>query len=782
MMNFTYLKKQGLFLFTLLISLSWSNLLNAQFSHTLTVTAPTSIAGSTPAQIAAFGPLTCDVANVNGELILAVDTQGGNLACTPVTNDLSGKIAVVDRGVCNFSIKVYEAQQRGANAVIVCNNSAAAIITMAAGPNAELITVPSFMVSQAACQVIKTQIANGVTVTIARNDVVDTSTDIVVWGNEPGQGDFNGGLNGWTVASSRCGNGVDTIPTWTWSGTGTVRGSCGGNTILSPTRCNGAAIFETDFLDSGTGGCGAGGGICPAGQFGELVSPIIDVSGSSAAGFSLTFWQMARQFQSSFFVAWSKDQGITWDTTQINTDLVINAAATNGNKVRVPLIGTGGAQTLQVKFIYSANYYYWAIDDVKIIEQEANNMRTNSFFAVPPNAQTPLSQVEPIAFLADIENIGAVNQTNVTLNISIFDEDDNVVYTDDLDYGTVPANTLVENIAFDNLYTPSETGEFLGVYSISADAEDFDANDNDQEFVFLITDNLFAKEYGTQLQAVNPAASNWPGANEPTSISFGNCYFIPNGGQFVQSVSFAIANANAAGMAGRDLLISIYEWNDANGNAAADPDERTLLGFNVYTITGTETPTTLITVPLPFEGDPSIELEAGKYYLAMVEYLVEDRLILAPTVSRAINYSAMRFLTTGLGEPRFFGMWGLAGDMSVEPFGPVGFGFDYSPVVRMTIGADPTSTENVNVLANNFSVFPNPTTGQLNVQLNLENAANQATLRVFDISGRMIQQRIYDNVQKENFQYDFSNLSAGTYFIQLITAEGIGTKKFVVSK
>ena len=53
-----------------------------------------------------------------GNLAWAYDSLG----CTPTTNDLTGKFAIVRRGVCNFSLKVYHAQQKGAIAVIVLNN------------------------------------------------------------------------------------------------------------------------------------------------------------------------------------------------------------------------------------------------------------------------------------------------------------------------------------------------------------------------------------------------------------------------------------------------------------------------------------------------------------------------------------------------------------------------------------------------------------------------------------------------------------------------------------
>ena len=46
------------------------------------------------------------------------------LACEPLTQDLSGAIAVVSRGECTFSTKVRHAEDAGAVAVVVVNGVA----------------------------------------------------------------------------------------------------------------------------------------------------------------------------------------------------------------------------------------------------------------------------------------------------------------------------------------------------------------------------------------------------------------------------------------------------------------------------------------------------------------------------------------------------------------------------------------------------------------------------------------------------------------------------------
>lgn len=53
-----------------------------------------------------------------GDVVWADDSLG----CTPGTKDLTGKFALLRRGTCNFSLKMYHAQQRGAIAAIILNH------------------------------------------------------------------------------------------------------------------------------------------------------------------------------------------------------------------------------------------------------------------------------------------------------------------------------------------------------------------------------------------------------------------------------------------------------------------------------------------------------------------------------------------------------------------------------------------------------------------------------------------------------------------------------------
>jgi hypothetical protein len=95
----------------------------------------------------AFGPKPTQ-AGITGPLALYNDGTGvASDACEASVGSLSGRVAVVDRGTCNFTVKVLNAQRAGALGVVIVNNSAAAAFSP--GGTDRKIKIPSGMVSQA---------------------------------------------------------------------------------------------------------------------------------------------------------------------------------------------------------------------------------------------------------------------------------------------------------------------------------------------------------------------------------------------------------------------------------------------------------------------------------------------------------------------------------------------------------------------------------------------------------------------------------------------------------
>lgn len=130
----------------------------------LTVNSPSSISGVYNSRQATFGP-NVPSTPITSNIVLYDDNVPDVMdGCQTAVNAsaLNGKIVLVRRGGCNFTVKVENAEIAGALAVIVVNNVASNPIAM--GGTDPGIGIPSVMISQADGLSIITQIQSGVVV------------------------------------------------------------------------------------------------------------------------------------------------------------------------------------------------------------------------------------------------------------------------------------------------------------------------------------------------------------------------------------------------------------------------------------------------------------------------------------------------------------------------------------------------------------------------------------------------------------------------------------------
>ena len=114
----------------------------------LLIDSPASLAGSYEVGTAQFGP-PVTTRGVTGAFVEARDSSSApELLCLAVANgaEVTGKIALVDRGECNFTVKVKNAQNAGATAVVVINNIDGSPPGM--GGTDSTITIPSVSISR----------------------------------------------------------------------------------------------------------------------------------------------------------------------------------------------------------------------------------------------------------------------------------------------------------------------------------------------------------------------------------------------------------------------------------------------------------------------------------------------------------------------------------------------------------------------------------------------------------------------------------------------------------
>lgn len=113
-------------------------------------------------------------------------TTADSLACNPLVNNLTGKIAVLYRGSCEFGVKAYNAQLAGAIGVIIINNAAGAPVAMGGGAQGLNVTIPVVMISSADGALLRPEIlAENTTVFIGsknglyQDDIGFTDADLL---------------------------------------------------------------------------------------------------------------------------------------------------------------------------------------------------------------------------------------------------------------------------------------------------------------------------------------------------------------------------------------------------------------------------------------------------------------------------------------------------------------------------------------------------------------------------------------------------------------------------
>jgi PA domain len=133
----------------------------------LNVISPAGAAGLYEFFPGSIGP-AATAANFTDDVAVANDgTATPTLGCAPFVNaaDVSGRIALVDRGVCTFSVKALNAQAAGATGVLIGNNAGGSLTP---GGDGTGINIPVAGVLQATSTLLKAN-AVGLAVTLTVN-------------------------------------------------------------------------------------------------------------------------------------------------------------------------------------------------------------------------------------------------------------------------------------------------------------------------------------------------------------------------------------------------------------------------------------------------------------------------------------------------------------------------------------------------------------------------------------------------------------------------------------
>jgi subtilisin family serine protease len=136
------------------------------FADGIEITAPADLAKAIVMREAAFTPPLSRDEPIEARLVAADDGQGGSGtagttrdACQPLVNasDIEGNVALIERGTCEFQVKIANAEDAGAVAVVVYNNAAGGPILMNGDTGS--VRIPAVMIANADGQVLVDRLA-----------------------------------------------------------------------------------------------------------------------------------------------------------------------------------------------------------------------------------------------------------------------------------------------------------------------------------------------------------------------------------------------------------------------------------------------------------------------------------------------------------------------------------------------------------------------------------------------------------------------------------------------
>lgn len=773
----------------------------SQKMNTMTIYQPVEIAGDYSIAQAEWGDTTHQTFSAPAVFATPV------LGCEPFINDYTNKVVFMERGTCAYDRKAFEAQKAGAIAVVICNNTKESLFLLAPDSLAPHINIPVFLTTSETCKKLEIELSGvGIQGLFHYSCQKPVYTSNVVWGDKPGEGDFKNGFSGWTTDKG-----------WTYNAEGIIRkgGYTGTPRVVgAATACDGVAEFNSDHLDNNSQPGGLTGS-CPAPCTGYLLSPVIQLNKPLENGLVLEFSQSLRQFQSQYFIIVSKDGGTTWtDTIKINSAYTLNSSHIS-ERIQFPIHGVEENTSLQIKFVCIGNYFYWAIDDVILLDKKfVDLILERGDCSVSPYYKSPFNQVSEIPLMVKINAMSNQNAENINLNFTI--EGPDKTYSFNKSFPKLQSGYNEKLYLMDtNFISPTQIGLYKGEYTISCDDEAF-SNNNSSGFQWRVSEKTFGnleseQDYGSPyLNHHNPL---WLAIAQTRNKTFGNIYFIPYGkGHEAIKARFGIGE-KIDNVKGQGVRIDLFELNDVNQDHYLHPHERkkigggfVILNDSIVNLRNIETDIWAIDQNGHLKPGERVPLKDHQHYLLCGTTTVLDSAtfkefyLLHYATRKNDNYgnsiSNAAMTVKALDSLAYNGKISFRSVGSVMNMIPdfetndnidnVKFSSIFSYFTRIKVFMELDISQ---VVSSQFhekkdilkiNLFPNPAARELFIDLALNNVSQYVDIYMYDVEGKLVSVKNLNNIKESRIKLDVSTFANGFYNVRIVTAEGVATRKVVI--
>jgi hypothetical protein len=458
---------------------------------------------------------------------------------------------------------------------------------------------------------------------------------------------------------------------------------------------------------------------------------------SAYSNVSIVFEQSYRTYLDTRIIRISNDGGTTW-TDFIVTDGSEPTAQNSPNpdvySINISSVA-GGQSNVKVQINYQGNWgWYWAIDDMKIIETDQYDLKLQTtsfgtdgaFGARLAYFQIPNAQVAPINFGGVLKNIGVQNLTDAGFTATI-----NGSYSGNGGPINLAAATT-DTVWCSNTFTPASSNATysVAVAATTAQTEPDVTNNTLPNINISVNDYIYARDNGQILGGIS---------NSGQGYEVGHIFDI-----FQSATIYGIdAVLNASTEAGSEIFVKLYSIDPATGDFVFEDESAP------YIVTTADLGQK-ISLPL---SNPVL-LNANEAYLAMVGS---------------------------------YGDGGTTNDLVTASSGSAApqttFYYDYTDqtwyyttsnvMVRMNFDPSLASIDEVQGL--NVSVYPNPA----NDLINIESTLSDGNIAIFDMTGKLL---INQQISGAMNSINTSELKNGIYNLIISNGEKTLSQKLIIQK
>ena len=590
----------------------------------------------------------------------------------------------------------------------------------------------------------------------------------IIWGgpNDP-NGSFSNGLNDWIAV----GVASDGSLLWQWNEDGIADdGAYAGNdNIESESLTNGAVTMDSDFLDNAGIQGNFEQGIAPAPQHAELISPQFSTKGYHNV--YITWTQFMRQFKSYFSIEITSDGGTTWEVIpiEVNNKIPINEYTAPDMKVYINAFDEmGDKDSVQFKFVYDANYYFWTIDDVAVVEGPAHDLGIiESYFPFDAAIYDDVKFKTPESYdlACEITNSGSSYQENAVVVAEILDNNAEVRFETSTEIPPVdPGDTLSVSFEDVDLLVNSwdfNTGGKIRYTITVADSTTFDTGNTTKidEFTFTANQYNLCNEI-TDYLSFNEG--NFSAAISVYSDDYSYDFYIPELGKIdiiAQSILFdSIYDTNfqvyVFKVLNQDSARSIeplYSSIEFGLNETHENLDLVASGESYVEESNNNDKIEIIVSDVDQDGP--IRLFEGTYVIA-VNWESENDTSIQLAMSDRVTYLESRSFIHRATD------YTSSGWSALEP--------DLSWYINLNMGYFMTTSDEV-VLDTEMTVFPNPAQSSANIRLEFEEATD-LSISLLDVEGNLLQVKEIVGATIQDVEFDVSELAAGIYFFKILTS------------